>query len=73
MFAKTIKEREGTANILYHKRFDLTTEQFDRVKHLLLKAKTIFWGLRTSASWRDLPLYYGNWNSIYHKFQKWSE
>ena len=65
-------------NILYHNRFDLTTEQFDQVKHLLPKAKNTgrppldnyrtlnasFWILRTGAPWRDLPLYYGNWNSI---------
>ena len=60
MFTKTIKEREGTANILYHKRFDLTTEQFDRVKHLLPKTKTIFWALRIGAPWRDLPPDYGH-------------
>ena len=84
---KTIKERELTANILYHNRFDLTTEQFDQIKHLLPKAKNtgrppldnyrtlnaIFWILRTGAPWRDLPPDYGNWNSIYHKFRKWIE
>ena len=65
----------------------MTTEQFDQVKHLLPKAKNtgrppldnyrtlnaIFWILRSGAPWRDLPLYYGNWNSIYHKFRKWIE
>ena len=65
----------------------MTIEQFEKVKHLLPKAKktgrpplnnyrtlnAIFWILRTGAPWRDLPLYYGNWNSIYHKFRKWSE
>ena len=84
---KTIKERELTANILYHNRFDLTIEQFDQIKHLLPKAKNtgrppldnyrtlnaIFWILRTGAPWRDLPPDYGNWNSIYHKFRKWIE
>ena len=82
---KTIKERELTANILYHKRFDISTEQFERIKHLLPQAKStgrppldnyrtlnaIFWIMRTGAPWRDLPPDYGNWNSIYHKFRKW--
>ena len=78
---KTIKEREHTANILYHKRFDISTEQFDRIKHLLPQAKNtgrplldnyltlnaIFGIMRSGAPWRDLPPDYGNWNSIYHK------
>ena len=29
--------------------------------------------MRTGAPWRDLPLGYGNWNSIYHKFRQWCE
>ena len=87
MLNKTIEERELTANILYHNRFDLTTEQFDQVKHLLPKVKNtgrppldnyrtlnaIFWILRSGAPWRDLPTDYGNWNSIYHKFRQWCE
>ena len=82
---KTIKERELTANILYHKRFDISTEQFERIKHLLPQAKStgrppldnyqtlnaIFWIMRSGAPWRDLPPDYGNWNSIYHKFRQW--
>ena len=84
---KNIKERDLTANILYHNRFDLTTEQFEKVKHLLPKAKNtgrppldnyltlnaIFWIMRRGVPWRNLPLYYGNWDSIYHKFRQWCE
>ena len=65
----------------------MTTEQFDRIKHLLPKVRNtgrpsldnyrtlnaIFWILRTGAPWRDLPPDYGNWNSIYHKFRQWCE
>ena len=29
--------------------------------------------MRAGAPWRDLPLGYGNWNSIYHKFRQWCE
>ena len=28
--------------------------------------------LRTGAPWRDVPEKYGNWNSIYRRFRRWS-
>lgn len=33
----------------------------------------ILWRLRTGAPWRDVPERYGNWNSIYRCFRRWSE
>ena len=33
----------------------------------------ILYLLRTGVSWRDLPRDFGNWHSIYLRFQKWSE
>ena len=33
----------------------------------------ILWRLRTGAPWRDVPEKYGNWNSIYRRFRRWSE
>ena len=33
----------------------------------------ILYILRTGISWRDLPGDFGNWHSIYLRFQKWSE
>jgi transposase len=32
----------------------------------------ILWRLRTGAPWRDVPEKYGNWNSIYRRFRRWS-
>ena len=31
------------------------------------------WILASGARWRDLLTYFGNWNSIYHKFRQWCE
>ncbi len=32
----------------------------------------ILWRLRAGAPWRDVPEKYGNWNSIYRRFRRWS-
>ncbi|OJX81721.1 MAG: IS5 family transposase [Leifsonia sp. 71-9] len=31
------------------------------------------WRFRTGAPWRDLPARFGNWNTIYKNFNRWSE
>lgn len=33
----------------------------------------ILWRLRCGAPWRDVPPKYGNWNTIYRRFRRWSE
>lgn len=30
------------------------------------------WRFRTGAPWRDLPERFGNWNTIYKNFSRWS-
>ena len=31
------------------------------------------WRIRTGAPWRDLPLAYGNWNSVFQRFRQWAK
>lgn len=68
-------------------RHDLTDEQF-RVLEPLLPDRTprrggrwmdhrqvingVLWRTRTGAPWRDLPVEYGNWKTIYHRHRRWS-
>jgi transposase len=32
----------------------------------------VLWIARTSSPWRDLPLQYGNWSSVYRQFLRWT-
>ena len=67
-------------------RGDLTNEQWERLHPLLPPQKPrtgrpaldhrtvlngILWVLRTGAPWRDLPERYGNWTTVYSRFQRW--
>ena len=33
--------------------------------------EAILWRVRTGSPWRDLPLAFGNWNSIFQRFRRW--
>lgn len=41
--------------------------------HLRLTVEAILYRMRVGCPWRDLPLYFGKWNSIYKKFNYWSK
>ena len=32
----------------------------------------VLWIARTGAPWRDLPERFGNWNSIWRRFDRWA-
>ena len=33
----------------------------------------VMWILHTGASWRDLPEYYGPWQTVYKRFFQWQK
>ncbi|PID44467.1 MAG: hypothetical protein CSB48_01920, partial [Proteobacteria bacterium] len=41
-------------------------------RNLRTMVEGMLYRLRTGLPWRDLPDYFGHWNSIYKKFNSWS-
>ncbi len=69
-----------------HRRGDLTEQQWQRLQPLLPAQKPavgrpsnehrttlngMLWILRTGAPWRDLPEYYGAWETVAGRFYRW--
>jgi transposase len=70
------------------RRFEMTDADWERVAPLLpgksgdpgraaadnrLFLDAVLWVARTGAPWRDLPGRFGNWNSVFRRFSRWSE
>lgn len=70
------------------RRHELTDEQWMRIESLLPGREgdpgrsgednrrfvnAVIWIARTGAPWRDLPERFGNWNSVYKRFNRWCE
>jgi transposase len=70
------------------RRHAITDDHWERIKDLLpgqpgqwgvtakdnrLFVDAVLWIARTGAPWRDLPERFGNWNSIWRRFDRWSK
>jgi putative transposase len=70
------------------RRYELTDGQWQQIEHLLpgregspgahaednrLFVNAIIWVARTGAPWRDLPERFGNWNSVFQRFNRWAK
>jgi putative transposase len=70
------------------RRYELTDERWQQIEHLLpgregcpgahaddnrLFVNAVIWVARTGAPWRDLPERFGNWNSVFQRFNRWAK
>src|SRR5438105_15107920 len=67
------------------RRYELTDEQFELIRDLLpvngkqggqwndhrITLNGIFWILHSGAQWREMPERYGNWKSVYDRFNRY--
>ena len=70
------------------RRFEMTDEQWTRIEYRLpgrsetpgatakdnrLFIDAVLWIARTGAPWRDLPERFGDWNTTFQRFNRWSK
>lgn len=68
------------------RRHEITDQQWEAIKDLLpgkegdpgatakdnrLFVNAVLWIAKTGAPWRDLPERFGNWNSVFQRFNRW--
>jgi transposase len=63
----------------------LNDEHWSKLKAIMLEERIydkpnlrntvegILYRIRTGCPWRDVPVFFGNWNSIYKRFNAWSK
>ena len=71
-----------------HHRHAIRDEDWERIKDLLpgragqpgahakdnrLFVDAVLWIAKTGAPWRDLPERFGNWNSVWRRFDRWAQ
>lgn len=52
---------------------DLKTAYTRNEKRCKFFLEAVYWIMRTGAQWRELPAYYGKWNSVFKRFNAWSK
>jgi transposase len=70
------------------RRHEIADEHWERIENLLpgqdgdpgvtasdnrLFVNAVLWIAKTGAPWRDLPGRFGNWNSVWRRFDRWSK
>ena len=69
------------------RRHEISVDHWNRIKDLLpgregdpgvtardnrLFINAVLWIAKTGAPWRDLPERFGNWNSVWRRFDRWA-
>ena len=70
------------------RRHEISDKNWQRIEHLLPGRagdpgvtaadnrsfiNAVFWIAKTGAPWRDLPSRFGKWNSVFKRFDRWSQ
>jgi len=53
-------------------RLVLTDAAWERMAPWIIGRPDLPWIVRTGSPWRDLPEAFGDWNSVFRRFSRWS-